>query len=178
MALRNEDGRSERAAQWLTAWNGQEQAFRRATGEAAQDQVRLDATEAAGAPAQAPEPRTLALTFLAVGCAMAAMLVSGWTPQTRSASASALDAGDIAGAWTGACRSGETRQAIPLAIHTDAEGRRLVWSRYTYPLAPSPDGSWAALRNGAPIGSVHLDDDGLHVRMRNFRCGWIVAQRA
>jgi hypothetical protein len=111
-------------------------------------------------------------------CANAAALLTGWTPAPGAAQAAVLSAEALVGDWRGECRSGETRQPIRLQVAKGDDGYALQWSRYAYPLNMADDGlGWAAMRNGARIGDVALEGERLHVRMDNFRCSWITAQR-
>lgn len=138
------------------------------------------------APAPAPEsqPRGdrlrhgAGVALAALVCANAAALLTGWTPAPGSAQAAVLHSAMLVGDWRGECRSGETRLPIRLQIDKGVDGYALQWSRYSYPLAPAADGlGWTAQRDGARIGDIALEGETLHVRMDNFRCGWISASR-
>jgi hypothetical protein len=118
------------------------------------------------------------VALAALVCINAAALLTGWTPAPSTAQASVIRGEMLVGEWRGECRSGETRQPIRMQVAKGDSGYDLRWSRFAYPLSAADDGlGWTAKRDGARIGDVALEGDTLHVRMDNFRCGWIAAQR-
>jgi hypothetical protein len=139
---------------------------------------------AAPTPAREEPPRRdrgrhgAGVALAALVCANAAALLTGWSPAPGAAQAAVSRPEALVGDWRGKCQSGETRKPIRLQIVKGEDVYALQWSRYAYPLTAADDGlGWAALRDGARIGDVALDGQTLHVRMDNFRCSWITAQR-
>jgi hypothetical protein len=134
-------------------------------------------------PPPAPPPRdrmrhSMGVALAALVCANAAALLTGWTPAPNRAQASVMSVEALIGDWRGDCRSGETGKPIKLSVAQNRAGYELRWSKYAYPLQMAGDGlGFHALRDGAKVGAVVFEGDTLHVKMDNFRCGWIAAAR-
>jgi hypothetical protein len=146
------------------------------------DHAPAPAPSAAEPPPPPPQRdrlrHSLGVALAALVCANAAALLTGWTPAPNRAQASVMSAEALVGDWRGDCRSGETKQPIRVSVARGGDGYQLRWSRYAYPLEMAADGlGFHALRDGARVGAVAFDGDILHVRMDNFRCGWIAAER-